>query len=407
MDEKVIQNFLDEHNYDIRKTRNGRWIDQKCTMDVVCLVSDCIVEYTSNNIDRPFTVNDIWYNDYTVENVQQIFSKPNPTEKASNEYDKYFGQPIKLLDAAGIIHGERDGHGYSYSVINRDILEYISFRERNSYNFLCLYIEKVLNDSGMHRFFDYFFKLQDKNSFKELKDAYTNFTIQNTPINGATECGRIFTKVLNPLACKYKKMGTERGYISKDVITQDKIMYNQRNWRDILSEKPKDMTRDEYERTLPMPDEDYMTSYRINRAKRNLRRFNDRYRLGKTELRDERHMIDLATQMHHIFPVNEYPSIADYLENIIALTPTQHFSYAHPNNNTQYIDRAYQYLCLLSKTGSIRDNLLNGKNEPVIYDFYLFQTVLSTGLGTDEFYEIKDNDFTGILNRVEEIYDIH
>ena len=97
MDNTTIQKFLDEHDYDIRKTHNGRWIDQKCTMDVVCLVSDCIVEYTSNREDKRFTVNDIWYSDYTVENVQQIFSKPNPTQKASNEYDKYFGQPIKTL----------------------------------------------------------------------------------------------------------------------------------------------------------------------------------------------------------------------------------------------------------------------------------------------------------------------
>ena len=91
MDNITIQKFLDEHDYDIRKTHNGRWIDQKCTMDVVCLVSDCIVEYISNREDKRFTVNDIWYSDYTVENVQQIFSKPNPTQKASNEYDKYFG----------------------------------------------------------------------------------------------------------------------------------------------------------------------------------------------------------------------------------------------------------------------------------------------------------------------------
>lgn len=125
MDNATIQEFLDEHDYDIRKTHNGRWIDQKCTMDVVCLVSDCIVEYTSGRNRKSFTVNDIWYNDYTVDNVQQIFSKPNPTEKASNEYDKYFGQPIKLLDAAGIIHGEKSGHGYVYSIVNQDLLEYI------------------------------------------------------------------------------------------------------------------------------------------------------------------------------------------------------------------------------------------------------------------------------------------
>lgn len=404
MDNQQIQEFLDKHDYDVRKTHNGRWIDQKCTMDVVCLVSDCIVEYTSSSSSKEFTVNDIWYNDYTVENVQQIFSKPNPTEKASNEYDKYFGQPIKLLDAAGIIHGEKSGHGYTYEIVNQELLEYISFRERNCYNFLCLYIEKVLRDSGIYHLFEYFFRIQDKNSFKDLKEGYTQFTIEYTPINGATECGRIFTKILNPLACKYKKCGTERGRISKDIITQDMILYNQRNWRDVLSEKPKEMTRVDYEVTLPKPDENYMTTYRINRAKRNLRRFNDYYRKSQTELHDERHMVDPATQMHHIFPANEFPSIADYVENLIALTPTQHFTYAHPNNNTQYIDRTYQYLCLVAKTGSIRDNLLQKNNEPKIYDFYLYQTVLSTGLESDEFYEVDEMDFEGLLKKIEQYY---
>lgn len=405
MDNQQIQEFLDKHDYDVRKTHNGRWIDQKCTMDVVCLVSDCIIEYTSNKSSKEFTVNDIWYNDYTVDNVQQIFSKPDPTEKASNEYDKYFGQPIKLLDAAGVIHGKKSGRGYTYEIENQELLEYISFRERNCYNFLCLYIEKVLRDSGIYHLFEYFFRLQDKNSFKDMKDGYTQFTIEYTPINGATECGRIFTKVLNPLACKYKKCGTERGKISKDIITQDMILYNQRNWRDVLSEKPKEMTRVEYEITLPKPDENYMTTYRINRAKRNLRRFNDYYRKAQTELRDERHLIDPATQMHHIFPANEFPTIADYVENLIALTPTQHFTYAHPNNNTQYIDRAYQYLCLIAKTGSIRDNLLKKNNEPIIYDFYLYQTVLSTGLEADEFYDVKELDFEALLGIIEKYYE--
>ena len=400
----VIEQFLEEHDYDIRKTHNARWIDQKCTMDVLCLVADCIVEYISISPKKTFTVKDIWHNRYTVENVQNIFNKPNPNKMASNEYDKYFGQPIKLLDAAGVIKGKKEGRGYVYSVINYAILEYISFRERNSLNFLCMYIEKVLRDSGIYKMFEFFFHVQDKNSFIALKDAYTQFTINYTPINGKTECGRIFTKILNPLAYKYRKRGTERGHISKDNITQDMILYNQRNWRDILSEKPKDMTRIEYEITLPKPSEDCMTTYRINRAKKNLRRFNDQYRNGKTEVYDERHIKDPATQMHHIFPASDYPAIADYLENLIALTPTQHYTYAHPNNNTQYIDRAYQYVCLISKTGTIRDNLLGKNKAPIIYDFYLYQTVLNTGLGTEEFYEIQELDFDGLLNCIEKYY---
>ena len=108
--------------------------------------------------------------------------------------------------------------------------------------------------------------------------------------------------------------------------------------------------------------------------------------------------------MHHIFPASDYPAIADYLENLIALTPTQHYTYAHPNNNTQYIDRAYQYVCLISKTGTIRDNLLGKNKAPIIYDFYLYQTVLNTGLGTEEFYEIQEMDFDGLLNCIEKYY---
>lgn len=405
MNNQLLQDFLNKHDYDIRKSHNARWIDQKCTMDVLCLVADCIIECVNRKKEDIFTVNDIWHSDYTVENVQAIFSKPDPSEKASNEYDKYFGQPIKLLDAAGIIHGEKAGRGNVYSIVDYEILEYISFRERNSYNFLCLYIEKVLKDSGIYHLFEYFFRLQDKESFRDLKEGYTNFTIEYTPINTSVECGRIFTKILNPLACKYKKCGTEKGHISKDVITQDMLLYNQRNWRDILSEKPKDMTRVDYEVTVPKPSEDYMTAYRINRAKRNLRRFNDLYRNGKTEVQNEqRHMLDLATQMHHIFPAADYPDIADFIENLIALTPTQHFSYAHPNNNTQYIDRAYQYLCLIAKTGSIRDNLLENNKEPKIYDFFLFQMVLGIGLKSEEFYGIQENDFDAILNTIEKYY---
>ena len=407
MDNQTIQLFLDAHDYDIRKTHNGRWIDQKCTMDVVCIVSDCIMEYTRHQANKGFTVKDIWYSEYTVEYVQQIFSKPDPAKEASNEYDKYFGQPIKLLEAAGIICGEREGRGYRYHIVNRGLLEYISFRERDCYNFLCLYIEKVLKDSGIYHLFEQFFAAQDKDSFKALRDGYFSFIIDNTPINGTTECGRIFSKVLNPLACKKRKRGTEKGRISKDVITQDMLMYNQRNWRDVLSDKPKGRTRVGHEETLPEHDESYMTAYRINRAKHRLRRFNDQYRKGRTEVSDERHNADSATQMHHIFPVSEYPEISAFLENLIALTPTQHFSYAHPNNNTQYIDKKYQYQCLLAKTESIRDNLTGKNNEKVIYDFCQYQIVLSMGLGEEEFMKVGNMDFEGVLNKLAEYFAVH
>ena len=86
------------------------------------------------------------------------------------------------------------------------------------------------------------------------------------------------------------------------------------------------------------------------------------------------------------------------------MTPTQHYSYAHPNNNTQYVDKDYQYLCLIAKTGAIRDNLLGRTEGPIIYDFFLYQIVLNTGLNTEEFFEVQEMDFEGLLNRLEKYY---
>lgn len=404
MNEIDIKEFLSRRSYDIRKTNNGRWIDQKCTMDVVCLVSDCIVEYVKQFPNKEFTVNDIWFSEYAARNVQEIFSKPNPTSKAPCEYDKYFGQPIKMMAAAGILTENKQGKRNFYTVANKDLLEFISFRERNSFIFLCLYIEKTLRDSEIYWAFEKFFTYQNSETYQELRDVFIQFTINNTRINTPVECGRIFTKVLNPLACKYRKRGTVAGRCSDDVITQDMLMYNQRNWRDILSEKPKDQTRDEHESRMPARSDSAMAHYRIERAKKNLRDFNFNYRGGKTELYEERHMADVASQMHHIFPVHSYPEIADYLENLIALTPTQHYTYAHPNNNTHLISKDYQYLCLVAKTGSIEENLLGKKQVPVIYDFDLFMQVLNTGFETDEFDFIDYLNFNQVLNLIEQKY---
>ena len=51
------------------KTHDARWIDQKCTHDVLSMIADCIVEYVDNTeaSDRTtieFTVSDIWHRDY-------------------------------------------------------------------------------------------------------------------------------------------------------------------------------------------------------------------------------------------------------------------------------------------------------------------------------------------------------
>ena len=54
MTQNLLEQFLNAHDYDIRKTRNGRWIDQKCTMDELCFVADCVVVYLQEGGKQPF-----------------------------------------------------------------------------------------------------------------------------------------------------------------------------------------------------------------------------------------------------------------------------------------------------------------------------------------------------------------
>lgn len=131
---------------------------------------------------------------------------------------------MKMLAAAGVLQENgKVNNTIQFSVANQPILEFLSLRERNCMEFLCLYIEKTLRDSALWDYFESFFDEQTEERFNEVKDAFINFCIRYTPINTDVEARRIFTKVLNPLAVKYRKKGTIKGHISKNIITVDEI----------------------------------------------------------------------------------------------------------------------------------------------------------------------------------------
>lgn len=398
----IYIDFLSGYNYDIRKLGDARWIDQKCTYDVLSIIADCICEYVDNTGYSEFTVSDIWHSDYARENVIEIFSKPDPELKAGNEYDKYFGQPIKLLAYSKVLSVRMEKNRYYYSINNRVIIDKIALRPINALNFLYEYISKVLIDSDLINVFSNFFSKQNNDSYKELRDTFIHFTITYTKINGVTECGRIFTKVLNPLAFKLKKLGTEKGRISKNIITLNDLQYNRLNWRDELSGKDKSITRLEYEPTSVQLKARALKNYTVNKAKKAIRKYNNILAEGMSEVYQASENVK-ATQVHHIFAQSEYPEIADFVENLIMLTPNQHFSMAHPNNNTQYIDRDFQYICLLSKSRNIYLDLTS-ENEDKFYDFDNYKYVLNIGFETDEFSSINFLDFTSLVEKIDFFY---
>lgn len=398
--QEAIINFCDQYDYDIRKSGNGRWIDQKCAADVVTVVADCIYNYALQNQDSVFTTPNIWHYQYTVHNVEAIFKKPGvESEAAKNEYDKFFQQPMEMLANANVLKKIKRGSRNFYQVNNMEVLEYIALRERNALFFLKAYIEKVLKDSGIYLAFESFFQLQTREAYKCVKETFSNFIIQNTKINGVVECNRIFIKVLNPLAYFHNSRGTEKGRLSEQNITYDMLMYNRNNFRDIYADKPKGVTRKEYAEAHPIEVNEAYYHYQSQKAKRYLRLFNDQNRAGQTEHFEDSHTQDKAIHMHHIFPEAMYPEICCYLENIIALTPTQHLNYAHPNGHTQEIDEQYQHLLLLSKADRIYENLTDKAAEK-IYEFSNFLFVLNVGFDNDDVLKIADMDFCAVIHAI-------
>ena len=389
MTEREIIEFLSTKNYDIRITHNARWIDQKCTPDVLCIVADCILNYIDTNGNLDFTSKDIWFSDYTIQNVHDIFRKVQvDSSSASNEYDKFFGQPIKLFAYAGILEEEKFGRENKYRLINRNLLEHISLRERNALQFLIKYIGKVVEDSGLTIVFDEFFEQQNSRAYDNLKNTFFTFTVANTAIgskgsNGKLECGRIFTKVVNVLAFNLNKRGTEKGRISQHAITYDMLMYNRDNFRDIYAEKPKSVSRKDYIAQQHIVINEAYYRYLSTKAKRRLKQYNDNYRNGLSEMLGD---IEHATHIHHIFPAGEFPEISYYLENLMALTPNQHLNNAHPDGRTSAINRDYQHDCLIVKTDVIRENI--EQNNEVIYSFSDFLHVLFVGFNEDTFLDI-------------------
>lgn len=370
-----IRNYLDGLDLDVRKIGNARFMDQKCTPDVVCAVAECILEYTSDDECKSFTKDDIWHSDYANELIQESFTKPDLSEDSVNsEYDKFFAQPMKLFAYCGILNEIQDGANY-YTINHRDLLQHISRHERNAIDFLDAYLSKVMEDSGMMRFFEDFFIRQDRASLYALRDRLVTFYHTYTKVKNDFEPPRIFNKIINILAFKRKKKGTVRGTVSANTLTIDEIRYNRINWRDV--KKDKTMSRQEYNLLIEGEIDKNVGyyKYQIEKAKRFVK---------DIEKVSEIHRFENypGSQAHHIFMASEFPEIADCPENIICITPNQHFYRAHPDNHTQVIDRDYQLICLLCKLDSIEINFRSGKDDYSLADF---ANVLNIGLGTDVF----------------------
>lgn len=367
-----IYAYLNQFDFDIRKSHDARFVDQKCTPDIVCFLADCILNIAASH--PLFTANDIWQSQYFKHNCRVVYNKPYADdERARNEYNKWFSQPLKLLHTAGILDADLTTRPATYSIRNEELLDYISRRDRNAYNFLYCLFSKVLKDSGFWRFFEEYLRNVENERDRaktELYDRYYRLISGNTPSQSRLDINRMFHKVMNVLAAEHNVPGSS----GREPRMFSDLMYNKKNWRDLNKEKS--ITRQEAAESQHQDEQqEVYNEYYVKKAIGIIKKIH-----SKSEVHDE-WSNGYATQVHHIFPKSDFPELAHYIENLILLTATQHNTKAHPRNNTQIVDKDYQLVCLLAKSDTIEKSLsevgdLYYRKESFIY-------VINTGLDTD------------------------
>ena len=429
MTDQNIIDHLAQYDLDLRKSKDGTALDMKDTPDIVSYIADCIMNFVdtheSSKTHRKqisFTVSDIWFSDYAIKTAVEVFGKPAPdTPKAVQEYNKFFTLPIKALLYAKVLSATRNGRNYIFQVHNYELLEFISQRDSYAARFLALYFKKVLNDSGLYGVFEDFFELETIDALKKIRTEFValmfEYGLKGQKGGSPLECNRTCNKVINVLAYYERKKGAFRGRVSDEQISLQATRYNDSNFIDKAKGKPKGITRSEYEGEARARAR---LEYDISRAKRNVDRFNMAFNEGYSEALpstittyaltgvDIRFELSAArqaaTDKHHIFPVSNYPSISTYYENIICLTPEQHYNWAHPHHDTSVVNREYQYYLVLSKAEQIMLNVKYLVGAPDFYNFRRFTKVLDVGLDTDAFEKIAMNDFTTLKDTVSQYY---
>ncbi len=369
-----IGKFLDNQTLDVRLTHNGRFMDQKVTPDVLSFISDCILNLTPNQ-QIAFTKDDVWNLKYFDDNAKVIFGKPQAAETtARNEYDKFTSQPLKTLAASGVLVEVKVGNRNIYSINKREYLEYIAQSPQTSMKFLCEYLRRTLQQSGVwDTVATYFSSSHSENDYQIVKECITNLLIHNTPINGVTEARRIFPKIFNPLAHEAGVPGSVSGRVSLGPFLQADLMYNDVNFRD--KGKSKSLTRKQ--------------GFIAGAAKRLSKTAKVKYEMTKNMTAVQRRhsplseasgpeSVGIATQVHHIFPKSTHPTLIAVRENLILLTATQHVSLAHPRNDTRRVDPEYQKFLILEKLKSVEDSFNRGDD---FYSVKSFVAMLQSGLG--------------------------
>lgn len=359
---------------------SSRWMDQKVTYDNLRLIANTVSSVIDDN-EQWFTRFDIGSSKSLKHHLIIFYGKPPiDNKKAENEYDKFVGQQLATLSHSGVLETRKISRAREFRIVDRTVLEAVGSSEQEAFKFLNAYIQVTLRRSNWWGPFEsYLSGPQDRDSMQRLKDKFGSLMLDNTQIgsrgsrNPFTEINRIFPKVINPVCLVHGASGIKGGRVTKGMVNYQDLSYNSINFRDQTGDKLKSETRNEYRARMSQVRNYLASTPALSTVMKSVR---DRHSFV-TEVPEPNETSIRANHVHHIFPRSEFPALKDMRENLILLTPGQHYSKAHGGRGTSFISVVFRQICLFNKLESILNSETDNDG---FYSYDNFADVLSIGL---------------------------
>ena len=356
------------NNKNLKKIpKQGLHYEQKTTPDLLWCVSLVILDITKNDRNLVFSDSEIRLSPLFDNLMQDYFSKPSQA-LAPGEYNKVSSYQLGLLSYAGILEKVRD-RPKQYKITNLEALEYMSTNDLNASKFLTEYTEKFLNDNGLIVDFEKYKNNPTQANHLIAKDKYWLWAKINTKIRGTDRkhTYRVFNKMFNVYCYKHRIPGEDGSNITSGPCPYSFLIYNRKNFRD--ENMPSGMTRREYRESvlLDIDASGVVGAVLLQKVKADIKK---KYN-GISEIQEQEYNFtpEGGVHIHHMLPQHSNPEFVLFRENLIALTPGQHLSYAHIQGNTHRINAEFQKVCLKRKFENIKTSLKNGEDFYVLNKF--------------------------------------
>ncbi|MBI2482093.1 MAG: hypothetical protein HYV76_00800 [Candidatus Vogelbacteria bacterium] len=381
-------------NKNLKKTpKVGIHFEQKTTPDLLWCVALVILDFIKEDKNIVFSDKEnIRKSPVFNALMQDYFSKP-PQEKAENEYNKVSSYQLGLLTYAGVLD-QVSNRPKKYKVRNLDVLKFISINDLNASKFLAEYTNKFLQDNNLLEVFDKYKQTPNQDNHLRAKEAYWKWAKKNTAIKGTDRkhTYRVFNKIFNMFCYKNRIPGEDASNITSGPCPYSFLIYNRENFRD--KDMPLGMTRHQYQlEVLSEINEGGVVATLLQKAKDSVRQ---KYQNSEILAPELGYIANSGIHVHHILPQHSYPEFSLAKENLIALTPGQHLSFAHVQANTKSINQHYQAICLKTKLKNIKISLDNNES---FYNYKDFISVINTCYG----WNLKiDTPMNILLEKIEQ-----